>query len=222
MADYDAVFFDLDGTLVDTATDMGGALNQLLRRRQRAPLSIETIRPYVSNGAKALIKQGFGQDLTEAGLAVLREEFLAVYQQNICEHSALFADMDTLLTAIENDNIPWGIVTNKPGRLTEPLLKQLDLWHRCRVIVSADTCAERKPHPMPMYYACKKAAVKPAKCVYIGDDLRDIWAGRSAGMTTIAAAYGYLGGGATLDIEKWGADMIASSVKELRTLIGYD
>ena len=187
----EAVFFDLDGTLVDTALDMGQALNTLLERHARRTLPHEEIRPHVSHGANALLLIGFGE-LGESDREALRQEYLDIYSASLAERSCLFEEMDEVLDTIEQRGLPWGVVTNKPGWLTEPLLKSLALFDRCVCVVSADTCSERKPHPMPMYYAAEKAQVAPEHCLYIGDAERDIVAGRAAGMSTLAAQYGYL------------------------------
>lgn len=213
MNKYQAVFFDLDGTLIDTAPDMGGALNRLLEKHDRPTLSDEVIRPHVSNGANVLIKLGFGEPIDDEALESLRIEFLDIYRQHLADNSQLFPGMEKVLDLLEERNIPWGIVTNKPGWLTEPLLRQLNLRSRCAVVVSADTCEKRKPHPMPMFYACDVVGVAPDCCAYVGDDLRDMEAGNAAGMTSIAVEYGYLGSGESID--NWNADKVISNPLDL-------
>ncbi len=192
MAQYEAIFFDLDGTLIDTAPDMGGALNRLLNAHHLPVRTMEAIRPHVSDGANALIKMGFPRPVDDSEMQTLRQEYLQIYSEHLADESQLFDGMGNALDAIEKHRIPWGIVTNKPAWLTEPLLEQLDLRQRCACVVSADTCSQRKPHPMPMYHACELAHVKPENCLYVGDALRDIQAGNAAGMATLIARYGYI------------------------------
>ena len=217
MKEIQAVFFDLDGTLIDTAPDMGGALNRLLAIHDRPTLAADAIRPHVSNGANVLIKLGFGDHISDEELAKLRQEYLDIYASHLAEESAPFPGMLQTLEAIEEKGLPWGVITNKPGWLTEPLLKQLNLWSRCVCVVSADTCAERKPHPMPMFYACEVAGVTPENCLYVGDDLRDMQAGNAANMTTVAAAYGYIG--RDEPISRWGAHFTIASPPDLLDLL---
>ena len=204
MAAINTVLFDLDGTLIDTAPDMANALNLLLAEQDMAPLAFEHIRPVVSNGSVALVKLGFGAELDAQRLDYLKQRYLDIYQQHLCEDSRLFEGMAELLEHIENHDMRWGVVTNKPGWLTEPLMDMLALKQRASCIVSGDTTANRKPHPQPMYHACQCAGSQPGGCVYIGDARRDIEAGRNAGMQTVIALYGYIGDWENLD--DWGAD----------------
>ena len=204
MHSVEAVFFDLDGTLIDTAPDMGGALNRLLERHQLPTLPMGTMRPFVSDGANALIKLGFMTPLSDKALLELRAEYLEIYREHLAEGSRLFDGMATTLDTIEDRRLPWGIVTNKPGWLAEPLLEQLGLRHRCSCAVNADTCTRRKPHPMPMYHACELTRVAPQHCIYVGDSPQDIEAGNAAGMTTIVARYGYISVGESTT--RWRAD----------------
>ncbi len=213
MSGIEAVFFDLDGTLIDTAPDMGGALNRLLTNHRRPTLSAQQIRPNVSAGANVLINLGFGGVLSDEDLLPLRQEYLQIYSECLACESRLFSGMESTLATIEGKKIPWGVITNKPGWLTEPLLGQLDLLHRCVCVVSADTCAKRKPHPMPMHHACDLAGVKPENCIYLGDDIRDVEAGNAAGMMTIVAGYGYITKGES--ISNWRADGCIGNPREL-------
>ena len=210
------VLFDLDGTLVDTAPDMAGALNDLRGRHALQALPYEQLRPLVSHGSRALIEHGFGAD-DEARTLALIPDFLACYAGRIARDSALFGEMDQVLALLEGSGVPWGVVTNKPGYLSEALLQALRLRERSRSLVCGDTLAERKPHPLPMTHAARELGVPPERCLYVGDAERDIRAGRAAGMTTVAAAYGYIlpDDNAT----DWGADHVVHSVGELLALL---
>ena len=203
MHDIKTVLFDLDGTLIDTAPDMANALNILLQEEGEAALAFDTIRPSVSNGSVALVKLGFGNDLGIARLEHLKNRYLEIYQQHLCEDSQLFDGMETLLEAIEDDGKNWGVVTNKPGWLTDPLMDLMGLSERASCVVSGDTTSNRKPHPEPMLHACNKVGSDTHQCVYIGDAQRDIEAGNRAGMDTIVALYGYIAD--TENTNEWGA-----------------
>mgnify|MGYP000256275132 CR=1 FL=1 len=205
MSKIKTVLFDLDGTLIDTAPDMANALNRLLKEENLAEMSFENIRPVVSNGSVALVKLGFGNDIEDKLLARLKTRYLEIYQQHLCEDSVLFDGMAQLLNHIEQQKMNWGVVTNKPGWLTEPLMQQIGLLDRAACIVSGDTTENRKPHPQPMYHACLAAGSKPYECVYVGDHRRDIEAGNNAGMKTIVALYGYID--STENTDDWGADI---------------
>jgi phosphoglycolate phosphatase len=199
-----AVFFDLDGTLADTAPDLAYALNQTLQRAGRPALPYETIRPAASHGAAALLQVGFGSDLPDDERDQLRQHLLDVYQANITRHTALFPGMDELLQRIEARGLRWGVVTNKPSYLTIPIMQGLGLAQRACSIVSGDTLSERKPHPAPLIHACREANCLAAESLYLGDAERDIQAGRSAGMRTLVALYGYIGEADAP--HAWGAD----------------
>ena len=186
-----ALLLDLDGTLLDTAPDMGGALNLLRAEHGLEPLPAATIRPVVSHGAMRLVRLGFPAAEGDA-FETLRLRFLDLYAANLAVGTRLFPGFEAVLDALESRGQPWGIVTNKPGWLTAPLLAALGLDRRAACAVSGDTVAERKPHPLPLLHAAGLIDVEPAACVYVGDAERDIQAGRAAGMTTVVAAYGYL------------------------------
>jgi len=186
------VLFDLDGTLLDTAPDLAAALNAVLIENNRPALPFDAIRPVVSHGGIALIKLGFELEPSDPGFDPLRQRLLEIYRDNISRLTRPFAGIEDLLDALEKRGINWGIVTNKPGWLTDPLLKDLDLYDRAVAIVSGDTLDERKPHPAPMLHACELAGSEPGQCVYIGDAQRDIEAGINAGMQTLVALFGYL------------------------------
>lgn len=217
MCKITTVLFDLDGTLIDTAPDMANSLNQLLREEEKKPLSFDAIRPVVSNGSIALVTLGFGEQLEENYLRYLKERYLEIYQERLCIDTVLFDGIDVLLNHIEHQNLNWGVVTNKPAWLTDPLMQQMGLSDRAACIVSGDTTENRKPHPEPMYHACIKANSKPHQCIYIGDAHRDILAGKNAGMKTITAAYGYIVEGE--NINDWNADFIINKPEEVIELI---
>ena len=198
------VLFDLDGTLIDTAPDMAAALDQLCREQQHLPLPYERVRPVVSNGSVALVTLAFGGDIDEQKLASLKQRYLEIYEDALCIHSKPFDGIVRVLDEIDRRGMNWGVVTNKPGWLTQPLMEQLGLAARAATLVSGDTTLYRKPHPDPMHHACNEAGSKAYECLYIGDARRDIEAGRNAGMRTLAAAYGYIGDWE--DINDWGAD----------------
>ena len=216
----DAVLFDLDGTLLDTAGDMAAALNVVLARHDRPTLSHSEVRPHVSKGGMALVELGFGAGFVprfgrddDAAISIYRE-LLDAYQKNISAHTRLFPGIATLLAHLEDKNRRCGVVTNKPGFLTEPLLDEMQLRTRIGCVVSGDTLAEKKPHPLPLLHACNLLDIDVARAVYVGDDSRDIEAGRRAGMRTIAAAYGYIL--ADDDPHTWGADLVVDHPDEIR------
>jgi 2-phosphoglycolate phosphatase len=186
-----AILFDLDGTLLDTAPDMIGALNRLRVEHDREPLPMSEARAHVSHGALRLVRLGF-PDVHDDALEPLRQRFLELYAANLADGTCVFPGIDHVLATLEAQRLPWGVVTNKPGWLTDPLLDRLGLYRRACCVVSGDTVAERKQHPLPLLHAAKTTGVAPGQCVYVGDAERDIVAGRAAGMQTVVAAYGYL------------------------------
>lgn len=209
------VLFDLDGTFADTAPDLAGALNHVLKTHNCEPLPFETIRPYVSHGGVALITLGFGKDHPE--FDGLYKELLSHYETNIANETVLFEGMDELLFKLEENDISWGIVTNKPGWLTEPLMEALNLSSRAATIVSGDTLEQRKPHPAPILHACEQAGSKAAECIYVGDAERDIEAGNAAGMLSIIALFGYIAESDKPD--DWGAHAAINHPKEILSII---
>lgn len=210
------IFFDLDGTLIDTAPDMVAVLQALQRHHGVPPVSYETGRSHVSNGALGLLRIGFPGVEGDAQEA-LRLEYLERYAADLSANSTLFAGLDALLEQLDDALIPWGVVTNKPGYLTEPLLEALALAERSACTVSGDTLPVRKPDPGPLLHACEQAGVRPEHSIYIGDASRDIEAGLAAGMSTIAAAYGYVVSGD--DPARWGAHEIARDTAELTQIV---
>lgn len=210
---FDAVLFDLDGTLADTAPDLGGTANQLLQEEGRPAAALADLRPYTSQGVRGLLKAGFGIDNTHADYPRLFERFLDIYAARICEESRLFDGIPELLDALEAMGLRWGIVTNKRMRFTDPLVELLRLAPRTRCVVSGDTTAEAKPSPLPVLHACQLLDCAPQRTLYVGDDRRDITAGHAAGCLSVAAAYGYLGDSGP--ITDWGADLIIDHPAEL-------
>lgn len=186
-----AVLFDLDGTLLDTAPDLALALNELRREHQLPALDFATLRPLVSHGAARVVKLGFPQ-ATEAEFEKLRERFLQLYRASLAIHTRLFEGFEEILAEMDARDVKWGVVTNKPAFLTDPLLEQLKLSARCACIVSGDTLAQRKPHPAQLLHAATLMGLEPVNCLYVGDAERDIQAGRAAGMRTVVARFGYL------------------------------
>ncbi len=211
------ILFDLDGTLLDTLPDLALALNIALAEEGRQPLPLEAIRPAVSHGAKALVRLGFGEVQDEADSGRRLARLLEIYQQHLADHTRLFAGMAEVLETIESQARLWGVVTSKRRCLTLPLLEQLGLLQRAACIVCGDDTLYGKPHPEPLWLACRMASVDPAECVYVGDAERDIEAGRRAGMRTLAARYGYLAADACP--ERWGADAVVDEPAQLARLL---
>lgn len=212
-----AVLFDLDGTLIDTAPDFVNVLNSLRTEHQLPALPAPDIRAQVSNGARALVKLGFDLSEGDPGFAELLDALLERYLANLAIDSALFPGLDTLLTALENKGIPWGIVTNKPSRYTIPLLERLHLDKRCAVAICPDHVTHKKPHPEPILLACKELNVLASHTAYVGDHVRDIEAGKNADCYTFAVAWGYIE--PDDDITAWGADEICNTTADLMSRI---
>lgn len=215
-----AVLFDLDGTLIDTAKDFIRIIQQMCRDKGLAEIDEDLIRSQVSEGARAMVHLVY-PDLTldSAELLQLRQQFLDIYEQNICVDTTLFDGMNELLLDLEQRQIPWGIVTNKPRYLSELLLKALNLTERCSVLVCPDDVSKTKPDPEPMYLACKHINIGAKDCIYVGDHPRDIDAGRNAEMYTILAAYGYLPMSCRDDLQAWNTDEIVQNIAELKQAI---
>lgn len=213
----EAVLFDLDGTLADTAPDLGGALNRLLVEEGRPALPLEKYRPHTSNGTRGMLAIGFDIVPADPPYADLARRFLQHYENALCEHTVLFPDIAELLSSLEARGIRWGVVTNKPQRFTLPLLEGLGLRQRCACIVSGDSTPLPKPDPAPLLLACATAKVRPSHSLYVGDDARDIVAGRAADMITVAAAWGYLG--VDVPIASWQAHAIIHRPDEVLGLL---
>jgi phosphoglycolate phosphatase len=208
-----AVLFDLDGTLIDTAPDLGYALNLQRSRHGLPALADDIIRPQASHGARGLLGVGFDLHPDDPRFASMREEFLRLYSENICRHSRPFPGILDLLNTLEARNLAWGVVTNKPARFTEPLLSILDLAERATCIVSGDTCREFKPHPAPMLAAAAQCSAAPEQCLYIGDAARDIEAATAAAMPALVAAWGYID--STDQPHTWGGRAIIRTPGEI-------
>jgi phosphoglycolate phosphatase len=210
--DLRAVLFDLDGTLLDTAPDMAEALNRLREAEGMDRLPFAQIRPLVSHGAPRLIRFAF--DAPEGDrYESLRRRFLDFYAGALAVHTRLFAGFERVLDSVEVSGLRWGIVTNKPGWLTAPLLEELGLASRCACVVAGDTLAERKPHPLPLLHAAGLLGLEPRNCVYLGDAERDVQAARNAGMIPLVAGFGYLGDGE--DPAAWQAEAIFARPEDL-------
>lgn len=213
---FDAVLFDLDGTLIDTAPDMVAVLAAIQEDEGHEPLAYELARTHVSHGAAGLINlafPGIAHDEHER----LRLEFLARYEKAVCVHSSIFPGLAELLDRLDSADLPWGIVTNKPARMTEPLTNALGIDTRAACMISGDTIPQRKPDPAPLHLACQHTGVAPERSVYIGDAARDIQAGLAAGMHTVAVAYGYITDDD--DPESWDAHQVVADTQELTHLV---
>ena len=214
---FEAVLFDLDGTLADTAPDLGESANLLLAEEGHAAKPLAMLRPYTSQGVRGLLKAGFDIDATDPHYERLSHRFLEIYEQRLCAATRLFNGIPELLDALESLNLGWGIVTNKRMRFTDPLVDLLQLTPRTNCVVSGDTTAEAKPSPLPIEHACRLLNCRPECTLYVGDDRRDILAGHAAGCQTVAVSYGYLGDGGPL--HTWGADLIIDHPTELTAYI---
>ncbi len=209
---FDAVLFDLDGTLADTAPDMARTVNLMRTGRGLAPVAQEIVRPHVSQGARGMILSAFGIGTDHADFPAMRAEFLDLYADNLCIDTQLFPGMDELLARLESEAIGWGVVTNKFERFARPLIEALGLGTRAAVVVGGDTCPRAKPFPDPLLFAASSLGVAPRRTLYVGDDERDVQAARAAGMPVVVAGYGYLGGSAPA---QWNADAIVDSPAHL-------
>ena len=214
---YKGIFFDLDGTLADTAPDLVAAANQLLVARNLPPKPYEVLRPCASAGARGLIGGAFGINPEHPDFIPLRDEFFSNYEKALLVNSVIFDGVDHILNQLDEAKLPWGIVTNKSERFTHPLTDLMGLRQRAVSTVCGDTTPHSKPHPEPILHAARIANIDPSKSVYVGDDIRDIIAGKAAGMMTIAAAYGYCG--CEEPPEAWGADYLVRHPKELFQII---
>ncbi|CAM3626906.1 HAD family hydrolase [Polynucleobacter brandtiae] len=214
---YSGVFFDLDGTLADTAPDLVAAANQLLIARKLEPKPYELLRPRASAGARGLIFGAFAMGTDHPDFNALRDEFFSNYEKALLVNSKLFDGIAHLLDQLDAAQTPWGIITNKSERFTKPLTDLMGLRQRAVATISGDTTPYSKPHPEPILHAARIANVDPTKALYVGDDIRDIVAGRAAGMKTIAAAYGYCG--CDEPPQEWGADYLIEHPSELMQII---
>jgi phosphoglycolate phosphatase len=213
-----AVLFDLDGTLIDSAPDLGAAADKMRTDRGLPSLAYALYRPLAGAGARGMLKIAFDMTPEHADFMALREEFFANYEAAMTVRTYAFEGVSDLLVGLEARGLPWGVVTNKMARFTDPLTQAMPMFASAVAIVSGDTTPHPKPHPAPMYEAARRLSLPPEVCLYVGDDERDIVAGRAAGMLTVAANYGYLG--EKTDISSWGADLKIDSPLELLQLLG--
>jgi phosphoglycolate phosphatase len=210
---FAAVLFDLDGTLADTAPDMAHTVNIMLRDRGKAPIATQVVRPYVSQGARGMIRAAFGATPEHPEFKAMREEFLQIYADNLSVDTRLFEGMAGLLAALESNAVAWGVVTNKFERLARPVIEGLGLTRRAAVIIGGDTCARPKPFPDPLLHAAALLNLPPSRVLYVGDDERDVQAAHAAGMRALVAGYGYLGDGPPPAL--WNADGIVNHPDEI-------
>lgn len=213
-----AVLFDLDGTLIDSAPDLAGVGNDMRVARGLEPLAFEIFRPMVGAGARGMLGVALAVDPSHDTFMALRDEFLQRYEERMTRLTQVFEGVVPVLAALEARQMPWGIVTNKAERFTQPLVRALGLHGRASALVCGDTTPHAKPHPAPLLEAARQLKMAPDACIYVGDDLRDVQAGRSAGMRTVAAAWGYLGQGES--VQAWGADQVIENPAELLNLLG--
>jgi 2-phosphoglycolate phosphatase len=213
-----AVLFDLDGTLVDSAPDLAGAANELRQAEGLRAMDYADLRPMVGTGARGMLDAAFGIGPGHARYDQLREQFLQRYEARILRETQVFDAMQPVLQSLERAALPWGIVTNKIARFSVPLVQGLGLMRRSAVLISGDSTPHAKPHPQPLLEAARRLGIEPARCVYLGDDLRDVQAGRAAGMAVLAAAWGYLGRGES--VHHWQADAVLNEPRELLNWLG--
>lgn len=206
-----AILFDLDGTLADTAPDLAAAVNHLRVVRGLEPTPYSVLRPTASAGARGMIGAAFGLTPADDGYEPLRLEWFDRYQSAMAVHSTLFDGVPELIDGIGAAGMAWGVVTNKPARFTDPLIPQIGLAH-AGCVVSGDTTPHPKPHPAPLLEGARRLGVEPEQCWYVGDDMRDIEAGRAAGMMTVACAWGYCG---AIEPQSWGADYLVETPLDL-------
>jgi N-acetyl-D-muramate 6-phosphate phosphatase len=211
-----AVLFDLDGTLADTALDLGHALNRQRIARGLSALPIALIRTEASAGARGLLGLGFSIKPGDSGYDAMRAEFLDFYAEHLCRETSLFPGIAELLDQLDDRQLPWGIVTNKPARFTIPLMQELGLSQRAACVISGGDTTHSKPHPEPLLTASSAMAISPDECIYLGDDIRDVQASLAAGMEPVIAKYGYLG--SVSPPESWGARYLIDQPQEL---LGY-
>jgi phosphoglycolate phosphatase len=218
MARVDAVLFDLDGTLIDSAPDLAGAANDLRLRHGLERLPYGALRPMAGAGARGMVGVAFGSQPGDARFDGLREAFLARYEERLLHETTVFPEVLPVLHALDTAPLRWGIVTNKAMRFAGPVVSGLGLGDRAGAVIGGDSTPYAKPHPEPLLEAARRIGVDPGRCVYVGDDLRDVQAGRAAGMATLAAAWGYLGHGDP--IEQWGADAVIHEPAALLIWLG--
>ncbi|MBL8389924.1 MAG: HAD-IA family hydrolase [Hydrogenophaga sp.] len=213
-----AVLFDLDGTLIDSAPDLAGAANALRESRGLPPLPLTSYRAHCGSGARGMLRVAFGIEPGHEAFEELKQQFFAEYQTRLTLSTQAFEAVDRLLNVLAEAGLPWGVVTNKSERFTAPLMQAMPLFEGAATVISGDTTPHAKPHPAPLLEAARRIGLPSTSCVYVGDDQRDMQAGRAAGMRTVAALYGYLGHGA--DVAAWEADAMISSPLDLLKCLG--
>lgn len=216
--DVKAVLFDLDGTLIDSAPDLGAAADQMRIARGLPSLPYERYRPMAGAGARGMLGVAFGITPDDADFPALREEFFRNYESCMTQRTYVFEGVKQLIDSLVERDVPWGVVTNKSMRFTGPLTKGMPLFASARAVVGGDSTPFSKPHPAPLLEAARQVGVKPIECVYVGDDVRDVQAGKAAGMATVAATYGYLG---ATDVNDWGADVRIETPLALLPLLKF-
>ena len=216
-SDIAAVLFDLDGTLIDSAPDLGAAADQMRLDRGLASLPLDLYRPMAGAGARGMLGVAFNVGVDDPAFDALREEFFSNYERCLTQRTTAFDGVAELIAELGERQLPWGVVTNKSSRFTEPLTRAMPLFASARVVVSGDTTAHAKPHPEPLYEAARRLGVDAAQCLYVGDDERDVVAGLAAGMKTVAATYGYLGN--KTEVQAWGAHAEINSPLALLQLL---
>jgi phosphoglycolate phosphatase len=217
--DVQAVLFDLDGTLIDSAPDLAAAADTMRVARGLPSLPLEQYRHMAGAGARGLLGVAFGMTPDHADYEAMREEFFCNYERSLTQRTEIFEGVPELLESLVNQGLKWGVVTNKAERFTLPLTASMNLFAKAGAIVSGDTTPHAKPHPEPLFEAVRRLGVDASRCVYVGDDERDIVAGRAAGMATVAVTYGYLG--AQGDTSQWGANATINCVNELLPLLQF-
>ena len=217
MANIKGVLFDLDGTILDTADDLGAALNHVLAQYNLPSVPAEKYRPIASDGAKGLLTLGFGSKLDTFDFEQLREQFLTFYDNNIAAYTQLYSGMSELLKHLDQHHIVWGIITNKPEGLSKKLIPHYPELNTSKILIGGDSLSERKPHPLPLTYALEKLQLTSTECFYVGDAPRDIEAGRRANMPTIIAGWGYISD--LGDTASWQADHLCHNPEEIVALL---
>ena len=218
-ANVQAVLFDLDGTLIDSAPDLAAAADAMRMARGLPPLPLAQYRPMAGAGARGLLAVAFGMTPGHVDYDTLREEFFCNYERSLTQRTQIFDGVPELLERFASQGVKWGVVTNKSERFTLPLTDSMALFATAGAIVSGDTTPHAKPHPAPLLEAARRMGVEASRCVYVGDDERDIMAGLAAGMATVAVTYGYLG--AQADTSRWGANATINCVNELLPLLQF-
>jgi 2-phosphoglycolate phosphatase len=214
-----AVLFDLDGTLIDSAPDLGAAADKMRTDRGMAPLPLDLYRPMAGAGARGMLGIAFGMAPEHPDFPSMREEFFRNYESCMTQRTYVFEGVAQLIQSLVERDLAWGVVTNKAMRFTAPLTRGMPLFATARTVVGGDSTPHPKPHPAPLLEAARQVGVKPIECLYVGDDLRDVQAGKAAGMQTVAALYGYLGSQA--DVKNWGADTQIETPLALLNLLNF-